>query len=67
MTTTYASRDEAIRTEITGPIEISGLIRLTDEQAREIADRVLGDYEQGYAMLLDEPEFWAVVEEVVEG
>ena len=65
--TTYTTRDEAIRTEITGPIEISGLIRLTDEQAREIADRALGDYEQGYAMLLDEPEFWAVVEEVVEG
>jgi len=52
-TTRYTDRTEAIEREIIVPIEAG------DVDA--IADEVLGDYEQGYACMVDPERFWEIV------
>lgn len=60
---TYSTRDEAIEREIIAPIEASGVV--ADARAEydvdAIADAVLGDYDDGYACIVDDDDFWAVV------
>ena len=60
----YSTRTEAIEREIVQPIEASGVV--ADARAEfdidAIADKVLGDYSQGYALLVDQGTFWATVE-----
>ena len=59
---TYTDRNEAINREIIAAIEAS------DANANEynidaIADAVLGDYEDGFSVKVDETEFWNIVAE----
>ena len=55
--TTYTTRNEAIEREI--------LPALTgyesDYDIDAIADEVIGDYENGYAIQVTEDEFWGIV------
>ena len=56
----YVTRTEAIEREIRLPIELNQL----PEDAYDldaIADEVIGDYDDGYACLVDEEEFWEIV------
>jgi hypothetical protein len=57
MNTTYATRDEAIYREIT---EALGELA-ADHDVDAIADEVLGNYAQGYALQVDVDEFWTIV------
>ena len=61
---TYTIRDEAIQWEIVHPIEASGEVAnaWAEFDIEAIAGEVLGDYEQGYACLVDADEFWRIVE-----
>ncbi|RLP08912.1 hypothetical protein [Propionibacterium australiense] len=67
MTATYSTRSEAIRREIIEPVEASGEVKLTAEQAEQIADRVLGGYGEGYACQVEDAEFWQIAMEAIEG
>lgn len=62
--TSHTTRDEAIQRVIVDPIEASG--EVTNAWAAfdidAIAAKVLGDYDQGYACLVDADEFWRIVE-----
>lgn len=64
MTRKYSTRDEAIFREIIEPIEHGDV-----EDARAefdidaIAEKVLGDYDEGYAFKVTDDEFWKIVEE----
>lgn len=64
MARTYSTRSEAITREIVEPIEAGDV---TDAYAAydidAIADKVLCDYEDGYMLKVEEPEFWRIVEE----
>lgn len=56
----YSNRNEAITREIVEPIQNGDVTDAYDVDA--IADRVIGDYEDGFSCTVDESEFWAIVE-----
>lgn len=62
MARTYTTRDEAIYREIVEPIE-AGEANRDEYDIDAIADRVLGDYEEGFALKVDTDEFWEIVAE----
>lgn len=61
--TRYTTRTEAITREIVEAIEATGVVE--DAHAEydidAIADAVLGDYEDGYALTVTTDEFWDIV------
>lgn len=60
MARTYSTRDEAIYREIIEAIEAGDATR-DEYDIDTIADRVLGDYEEGFALKVEESEFWDIV------
>lgn len=57
---TYTTRTEAIEREIIEVIE-AGDATIDEYNVDAIADAVIGDYEDGYALKVDEGEFWGIV------
>ena len=57
---TFTTRDEAIDQAIITAIE-AGDATAEDYDIDAIADQVLGGYEDGYAQIVDEDEFWDTV------
>lgn len=62
MARTYSTRSEAIYREIIEAIEAGDATR-EEYDIDAIADAVLGDYEDGFALKVEEPDFWRIVEE----
>jgi hypothetical protein len=62
MVRTYTTRDKAIRREIIEAIESDG-VHSDQYDIDAIADRVLGGYEDGYALTVGIDEFWGIVTE----
>ena len=60
MARTYSTRSEAIAREIIEAIEVDDA-SADNYDIDAIADAVLGDYEDGYRIKVDEDEFWDVV------
>lgn len=61
--TIHTTRTEAIEREIIVPIEAGDVDDARAEfDVDAIADEVLGDYEQGYACMVDPERFWEIVE-----
>ena len=58
----YTTRTEAIECEIIEVIEAGDATR-NEYDIDAIADVVLGDYEDGYALKVGESEFWEIIEE----
>lgn len=56
--TRYTTRTEAIEREILTALGEHA----ADHDVEAIAREVLGDYEQGFACIVDAPTFWAIVE-----
>lgn len=59
----YSNRNEAITREIVEPIQngdVTDAYEAYDIDA--IAEKVIGDYEDGFTCQVDESEFWAIVE-----
>lgn len=65
MSNRYSTRSEAIQREIIEPLEASSMVADAHESfdIDAIADDVLGRYEDGYAVTVDEETFWASVAE----
>ena len=59
---TYTNRNEAINREIIEAIEAGDATR-EEYDIDAIADAVLGDYEDGFSVKVDETEFWNIVAE----
>jgi hypothetical protein len=59
---TYTNRNEAINREIVEAIE-AGDASAENYNIDVIADAVLGDYEDGFSVKVDEAEFWNIVAE----
>lgn len=59
---TYTNRNEAINREIVEVIE-AGDASVENYNVDAIADAILGDYEDGYRVKVDETEFWNIVAE----
>lgn len=57
---TYTTRNEAIEREIIEVIE-SGDVTRDEYDIDAIADAVIGDFEDGYALKVDEATFWGIV------
>ena len=60
----YSNRNEAITREIVEPIQngdVTDAYEAYDIDA--IAEKVIGDYEDGFTCKVAESEFWAIVEE----
>lgn len=57
---TYTTREEAIEREIVEVIE-SGDATRDEYDIDAIVDAVIGDYEDGYAIKVDEATFWGIV------
>lgn len=57
---TYTTRTEAIEREIIEVIN-AGDANANDYNVEAIAVLVIGDYEDGYALKVDESEFWSIV------
>ena len=57
---TYTTRKEAIEREIIAAIE-AGDATSEDYDIDAIADAVIGDYEDGYVLKVDEATFWDIV------
>lgn len=57
---TYTTRTEAIEREIIEVIN-AGDANANDYNIEAIAVLVIGDYEDGYALKVDESEFWSIV------
>nr|DAU86728.1 MAG TPA: hypothetical protein [Caudoviricetes sp.] len=57
---TYSTRADAIEREIIEAIE-AGDAKAEDYNIDVIADVVIGSYEDGYALKVDESEFWGIV------
>lgn len=57
---TYTTREEAIEREIIEVIE-AGDATSDEYNIDVIADAVIGDYEDGYALKVDEATFWGIV------
>lgn len=62
MARTYTTRSEAINREIVEAIN-AGDASAEEYNIDAIADAVLGDYEDGFALKVDESEFWNIVAE----
>lgn len=62
MARTYTTRDEAITREIIEAIE-SGDVTSDQYDIDAIADAVIGSFEDGYALQVDEASFWGIVAE----
>ena len=62
MARTYSTRSEAIYREIIEAIE-AGDATSDQYDIDAIADKVLCDYEDGYMLKVEEPDFWRIVEE----
>lgn len=62
---TYSDREEAIFHEIVIPLEASDEVDEASDwyDIDSIADKVLGDYNEGYALKVSEDNFWEIVEE----
>ena len=60
MARTYSTRNEAITREIIDVIE-SGDVTRDQYDIEAIADAVIGSFEDGYALQVDEPSFWGIV------
>ena len=60
MARTYSTRDEAIYREIIEAIEAGDATR-EEYDIEAIADAVLGDYKDGFALKVEESEFWDTV------
>ena len=60
MARTYTTRSEAIYREIIEAIEVDDA-SADNYDIDAIADAVLGDYEDGYRVKVDEDEFWDIV------
>lgn len=60
MARTYSTRSEAITREIIEAIEVDDA-SADNYDIDAIADAVLGDYEDGYRIKVDEDEFWDIV------
>lgn len=58
MSATYTTRDEAVLREVVEPLGEY----VSEHDVQAIADEVLGDHAEGYACVVTEAEFWAVVE-----
>jgi len=58
----YTTRDEAIEREIIAAIEAGGVAGRDEYDVDAIADEVLGGFEDGYAVKVDDDEFWQAVE-----
>lgn len=58
--TTYTTRDEAIEREIIEVIEAGDASR-DGYDIDAIADAVIGNYEDGYALKVDETDFWNII------
>lgn len=61
---TYSNRYDAITREIVEPIEngdVTDAYEAYDIEA--IAEKVIGDYADGFSCTVGESEFWAIVEE----
>lgn len=63
MTNTYTTRRQAVELEIVQAIQASGEVVDAYEayDVEAIADVVLGDFSQGYAVQVDVEVFWDVV------
>ena len=59
---TYTTRTEAIEREIIEVIK-AGEVVSEEYNIEAIADAVIGDFEDGYAIKVDETEFWEIVAE----
>lgn len=59
---TYTNRNEAVNREIIAAIE-AGDTSASEYNIDAIADAVLGDYEDGFIVKVDETEFWNIVAE----
>lgn len=61
----YSSKEDAIFYEIDLPINKRyGIEEPSDEyDIYRIADKVIGDYNDGYALKVSEDDFWKIVEE----
>nr|DAN63365.1 MAG TPA: hypothetical protein [Caudoviricetes sp.] len=59
---TYATRTEAIDCEIIEAVE-AGEVVSEEYNIEAIADAVIGDFEDGYAIKVDETKFWEIVAE----
>lgn len=57
---TYTTRTEAIEREIIEVIN-AGDANANDYNVEVIADLVIGDYEDGYALRVNESDFWSIV------
>lgn len=57
---TYTTRTEAIEREIIEVIN-AGDANANDYNIEAIADLVICDYEDGYALKVDESDFWGIV------
>ena len=57
---TYTTRYEAIEREIIEVIE-SGDVTRDEYDIDAIANAVIGDFEDGYALKVDEATFWGIV------
>ncbi len=57
---TYTTRDEAIEREIIEVIEAGDASR-DEYDIDAIADAVIGDYEDGFALKVNEIDFWNTV------
>lgn len=61
---TFTTRTEAIDQTIVAPIEAGDVQDAHKEfDIDAIADKVLGDYDQGFAEIVDVDEFWEIVAE----
>lgn len=60
MATTYSTRDEAITREIIEVIN-NGDASADEFNVDAIADAVLGDFAEGFAVIVDEATFWNTV------
>lgn len=63
MKRTYADRRKAIQREIIDPIEAGGNAKAENFEIDLIADRVLGDYDNRFALKVGEIDFWEIVAE----
>ena len=57
---TYTTRTEAIEREIIETIN-AGDANANDYNVEAIADLVIGDYEDGYVLKVNESDFWSIV------
>ena len=62
MARTYSTLSEAVTREIIEAIEAGDATR-EEYDIDAIADAVLGDYEDGFALKVDTDEFWEIVAE----